>query len=105
MLFADVKIPLRLMTKKKERDGEVSYITMGDCYSEKMPVNEMIRQYNEVYKPLVHYKFSKYSYEYRLEKTLDTDRSIKHARLTIAERIQHNVENLVEYNLKKIDNE
>ena len=66
-------------------------------------IQEIETEYNIIHKPLIHYSFSNYKLTYRVRYEVDkTTRIIENAEMTIIENVEHNIQNICKYKLKKL---
>ncbi|OCA70271.1 LysM peptidoglycan-binding domain-containing protein [Chryseobacterium arthrosphaerae] len=62
------------------------------------------KQYEEKYKPVIHYRFSEYNISYRERVVYDEEQEwLEHADITVIEEVKNNVQLLVNYKLQKIE--
>jgi len=91
-------------SKVSENEFFFTFQKVSELNRERFNVPDMIRQYNEIYKPNVKYNFSEYDYSYRLTMTINKmDGLIENANIILIEKIKNNLSCNVNFELKRIE--
>ncbi|QXP59336.1 hypothetical protein [Olleya sp. HaHaR_3_96] len=76
---------------------------VGAPMLDKLNVNELRRQYDLFYKPMIEYNYTEYNYIYRLSYKIDKKTGfITEAKAVFSEQIKNNYEFLTEFNMKQV---
>ncbi len=103
-IFHDVSLEVPIVhTKALEEEDALIYRSVGELNREKINRNEMIRQYDAIYKPVIKYNFTEYDYEYRIRRKIDRKTGIiTSARAILIESVKNNYELISQFDLKQI---
>lgn len=103
-LFPRVKIPIEIrydIVNETEKTLEVRKVAEAVVSDE--IIKEIEREYDEIHRPLIHYKFSSYKLTYRVRYEVDkVSRVISTAEMVIIEDVENNLQSLCRYKMKKI---
>ncbi|WP_268223192.1 hypothetical protein [Sinomicrobium oceani] len=103
-IFNDQKLNIPIVNSKaSDKDGILIYRSVGSPDLKKMNKDEMIRQYDRIYKPVIKYNFTEYNYEYRIRRYVNKkDGIITSAKAVMIERIKNNYELISQFDLKQV---
>lgn len=98
MLNIDVKI---LSTTQ---GAETTFRLVGELDQNNLNIEKIKEQYDEIYKPIIQYKFTEFSYSYRIKYTINNQTNvITEATATLIEKIKNNFESVTQFDLKKVE--
>lgn len=96
----DIEAPYHLIKLENDLAQIRKVGTMKLTNEQKMNI---INHYNEKFKPLLHYQFSNYNVDIRVNRTFDINtRLVVDGKITIIESVQDNIENTCEVTIKKL---
>lgn len=103
-IFQNIEVEVNIVETTIDEDDNFIYRRkVGTLQRDKLDTNELIRQYNHFYKPMVEYNFTEYEYIYRLSYVIDKNTGfISEGRAVFSERIKNNYEFTTEFNLKQV---
>lgn len=104
-IFHNTTINLQVLnTIVKEDENHILYRSVGVMDSNSINKEELIRQYEELYKPTIKYNYSEYNFDYRITRNVNKHTNeIESARAVIIERVKNNYELISEFDLKRVE--
>ncbi|GAA3518715.1 hypothetical protein GCM10022393_36030 [Aquimarina addita] len=103
-IFQNIEVEVDIVeTTVSEDDDFIHRRKVGTLQREKLDRDELIRQYDQFYKPMVEYNFTEYEYMYRLSYVIDKKTGfISEGRAVFSEKVKNNYEFTTEFNLKQV---
>ncbi|AWX06970.1 hypothetical protein [Prevotella intermedia] len=103
--FINIPIELELNTiVVRENTNEILYRTEGILNKNILNKDELQRQYDQYYKPLIKYNFTEYSYRYIIRRTIDKATNVlKEGVVILTEEVKNNIQFITQYNLNLVD--
>jgi len=103
--FISIPIELELNTiVVRENTNEILYRTEGILNKNILNKDELQRQYDQYYKPLIKYNFTEYSYRYIIRRTIDKATNVlKEGVVILTEEVKNNIQFITQYNLNLVD--
>ncbi len=103
-LFPRVRMPIKVrydIINETEKTLEIRKV--AEAVIDEDIVEQIEREYDEIHRPLIHYKFSSYKLTYRVRYEVDKiTRIINTAEMVIIEDVENNLQSLCRYKVKKI---
>lgn len=103
--FKETTIEANLKYSKVSEEGNfLTFRKVSELNRDKINEMDMIRQYDEIYKPNIKYNFSEYNYSYRVTSTVNKeDGLLENIHITLLEKIKNNLSCSVNFELKRIE--
>lgn len=103
--FVNIPIEIELNTMLvREDENEALYRTEGILNKSILDEDEMRRQYDKYYKPLIKYHFTEYGYRYIIRRTIDKATNVlKEGVVILTEEVKNNIQFITQYNLNLVD--
>lgn len=103
--FKETIIEANLKYSKVSEEGNfITFRKVSELNRDKINEMDMIRQYDEMYKPNIKYNFSEYNYSYRVTSTINKeDELLDNIHITLFEKIKNNLSCSVNFELKRIE--
>ena len=103
-IFQKVKVKLEISETTIKEDNDFIYKRkVGTLIRDTLDNEELIRQYNLFYKPMIQYNFTEYNYIYRQSYRIDKKTGyITEGKAVFSEQIKNNYEFITEFTLKQV---
>lgn len=103
-LLPQVQVPMEIRYDViDENEKSLTIRKVAEAIVNEALVKQIEEQYNTIHKPLIKYSFTEYKLTFRVRYNIEKlTRIINDADLTIIEDIEHNIQSVCKYNLKKL---
>ena len=104
-LFPNQEITVKVnKTIVFEDENTIVFRLVGNLQKDKISVEELKKQYDEIYKPMLKYSFTDYDYIYRITYTLDKNTGILlDGKVLLDEKIKNNFECITQFDIKQVE--
>lgn len=68
-----------------------------------IPIEDLVKKYDEVYKPLLKFSFTEFNFIYNITYTIDSKGVLTEASALVYEFIKNNFEIITQFKLNKVD--
>lgn len=104
-IFPNQEITVRVSkTKVSENENTKVFRLVGELDREKLSEEKLLKQYNEIYKPLLKFAFTEFDYVYRITYTLDAETGLLiDSKASINEKIKNNFESITQFEIKQVE--
>ena len=87
-----------------EDENTIVFRLVGNLEKNKISTEELEKQYNEIYKPMLKYSFTDYDYIYRITYTLSKSTGVLlDGKVLLDEKIKNNFECITQFDIKQVE--
>jgi len=104
-LFPNQEITVKVnKTIVFEDENTIVFRLVGNLQKDKISVEELKKQYDEIYKPMLKYSFTDYDYIYRITYTLSKSTGVLlDGKVLLDEKIKNNFECITQFDIKQVE--
>lgn len=104
-LFPHLELTTHVTKTKFSEDANTTvFKLLGTLQRDNLSEDDLRKQYDEIYKPMIKFAFTEFDYIYRITYTSDTKTGILlDATASLSERIKNNFETITQFQIKKVE--
>ena len=104
-IFPEQQLEVKVKKKKIAATENITkFKLVGELQKDKLSEENLIKQYNEIYQPLLKYAFTEFNYIYRIIYTLDNKTGLLlDAKASLNEKVKNNFETITQFELNQVE--
>jgi hypothetical protein len=93
-----------IKTKVSEDENTIVFKLVGELQKENLSEEELRKQYDEIYKPILKYSYTEYDYIYIITYTLDAKKGLLlGANALFSEKVKNNFESITQFEINQVE--